>query len=87
MMFVIPAIILGFAISFPGLMFIYNFLLTDDLGINNDPVPSGMAVLQALIIGFLIPTLSSIIPIRVVLSKNLSESLDYTRSKTKAIFI
>lgn len=45
MMFVLPAITLGFAFSFPGLMFIYNFLLTDDLGINNDPVPDGMAVL------------------------------------------
>lgn len=87
MMFVLPAIMLGFLLCFPGLKLIYNFMLVDNLGIPNYPVPDGMAVLQALIIGFLIPTLSSIYPIRIVLSKNLSESLDYSRSKTKAIYI
>ncbi|CDW77763.1 family protein [Stylonychia lemnae] len=86
-MFVLPAIILGFAACFPILKGIYGFLLTDDLGIPNDPVPDGLAVLQALIIGIIIPILSSIYPIKVVLTKNLGDSLDYSRSKTQAIYI
>ena len=45
LMFVLPAIVLGFAVSFPVLKGIYSFLLTDDLGIPNDPVPDGFAVL------------------------------------------
>ena len=86
-MFVIPAVILGFLVSFPLLKLIYRFLLSDDLGIPNNPVPDGFAILQALIIGTVIPILSAIYPIRVVLNKNLSDSLDYSRSKTKAIYI
>ena len=49
--------------------------------------PDGMASLQALVIGFLIPMLSSIIPIRSVLSKNLNDALDYQRSKTQAVYV
>jgi len=45
MMFVIPAIILGFLLCFPGLKLIYHFMLVDNLGIPNYPVPNGMAVL------------------------------------------
>lgn len=44
LMFVVPAIVLGFILCFPLLKLIFNFLLTDDLGIPNDPVPDGMAV-------------------------------------------
>lgn len=45
MFFVLPAIVLGFSVCFPLLKLIYMFLLTDDLGIPNDPVPDGFAVL------------------------------------------
>ncbi len=87
LMFVLPAIILGFAMCFPALRLVYSFLFTEELGISNKPVPDSFAVLQALIIGIVIPILSSIIPIRSVLSKNLNEALDYQRSKTQAIYI
>lgn len=40
-----------------------------------------------MIIGIVIPTLSAIYPIKVVLTKNLGDCLDYSRSKTKAIYI
>jgi len=82
LMFVLPAIILGFAACFPILKGIFSFLLTDDLGIPNDPVPDGFAVLQALLIGIIIPIMSSIYPIKVVMTKSLGDSLDYSRSKT-----
>ena len=54
---------------------------------NNSPTPHGVAIAEALLVGFFIPLLSSIYPIKVSLSKNLSETLDYQRSKTKAVFI
>lgn len=45
LLFVVPAIILGFVLCFPLLHVIYSFLLTDDMGIPNEPVPDGFAVL------------------------------------------
>lgn len=44
-------------------------------------------MIQALIVGLVIPLLSSIAPIQSALSKNLNESLDLQRSKTQAIYI
>ena len=87
LMFVLPALVLGFALCFPALKGIYTFLFTEELGLAQKPVPDGFAVLQALIIGVVIPILSSIIPIRNTLSKNLNEALDYQRSRTQAIYI
>lgn len=45
LMFVLPAIVFGFAISFPILSALYNFLLTEDLGVPNDPLPTTGAVI------------------------------------------
>ena len=87
LMFVIPAIILGFALSSPALKIIYSYLFSDDLGVEEEIAPDGLATLQALVIGLLIPILSSIIPIRSVLSKNLNDALDYQRSKTQAVYV
>ena len=38
-----------------------------------------------MLLGIGIPILSSLIPIRTALSKSLSESIDYNRSKTQAV--
>lgn len=86
-MFVIPAIIAAFALCFPALKGIYTFLFTTDMGITVSPAPDGTSVLQALILGLCIPLLSSILPIRSVLTKNLNDALDYQRSKTQAIYV
>lgn len=59
----------------------YNSLLTKELGIPNDPIPTASAVIQALLMGLLIPIVASVQPIRQSLSKNLGDSLDYQRSK------
>jgi hypothetical protein len=59
----------------------------DNLGIKFDPVPSGSAVAWALFVGIFIPMTSGIIPVRVAMSKNLNEALDYQRSKTNAVYI
>lgn len=85
--FVAPAIFLGFILCSPVLRLIYGYLFTADLGLSTQVAPDGMAVLQALAIGILIPILSSIIPIQSILSKNLNDALDYQRSKTQAVYV
>jgi ABC-type antimicrobial peptide transport system permease subunit len=82
LMFVLPAIAVGFFFSFPALSLIYTNLLTSQLGIRNNPIPDTFAIIQSLVLGFMIPILSSILPIKSTLSKNLSDSLDYNRSKS-----
>lgn len=51
------------------------------------PLPSTNAILQALFIGIVIPTLSSVIPIRIAMQQNLNDALDYQRSKTQGVVI
>jgi len=51
------------------------------------PFPTGTATIYALAIGLIIPLISSLYPMKVVLSKNLTEALDYSHSKTKAVFV
>ena len=72
LLFVVPAVILGFLASVPALYFVYH-----KLGSNFDvkPVPSTDASLLAIGIGFLVPAVSAIIPIQTALSKNLTESI------------
>lgn len=81
-MFVLPSVAFGFALSMPALSVLYTFLFTADMGVDTNPWPSQFAVVQALVVGLVIPLLSSIAPIQSALSKNLNESLDLQRSKT-----
>jgi len=62
-MFVLPSVILAFILSFPTLDKANASLFSPDMGIVVKPLPSEFAVLQALFVGLLIPTISSIIPI------------------------
>jgi ABC-type antimicrobial peptide transport system permease subunit len=73
LLFVLPALILGFTCAVPGLAFIYSNLFTDAMGVTPTYWPSGIACLQAIVIGLLIPMFSAIIPIKIALSKTLSE--------------
>ena len=84
-MFVLPSILIGIILAFPSLWAIYKygFQQTEKNGFY--PVPSFLAFLQALGVGIFIPLLSSIMPIRSAMKMGLGESLDYTRSKTKAV--
>jgi len=51
------------------------------------PIPTFTASLYALAVGIIIPILSSLYPMKIVLSETLTDALDYARSKTKAVFI
>ena len=86
-MFVIPAVILGFAASLPMMYFIYSILFTRDLGFEQSIYPDMTSVIQALCLGLLIPTLSAIAPIRRALSTSLNDALDTQRSKSKGVIV
>ena len=77
LLFVIPGIILAFGFSFAALKAVYSFLFSSKLGIDINANPNQFAVIQALVLGILIPIFSSIMPIQSVLSKNLNDALDY----------
>ena len=79
--FVIPALLLGFIASFPILFFISN-IFKEQVCYGFIPAPSGLSVLYALLLGIGIPVISALVPILIALRRNLSESLDYTRSHT-----
>lgn len=66
-MFVTPAIILAIILCFPMLALCYSIIFEEKLSNGFEPVPSGSAVLFALLVGIFIPSLSSIIPLLKVL--------------------
>ena len=82
----LPAIILGFIISFPMIYLVFTQLMSD-LGYIPSVTPSWQAVLIALFVGLFIPLVSSIVPIKRSLSKNLTETLDTSRGKTKGTLV
>ena len=85
--FVIPAIISSFLLSILCLWVIYRMFLDSSMGGTEAPVPSPKAILFALLVGLIIPIVSSLIPMKVALSKTLTDALDYAHSKTKAVFV
>lgn len=86
-MFVIPSVIMGFILSIPCIFMVYSLLFTEDLGFKPSIVPDWYSTVQALLIGIFIPILSSIIPIKRALSKNLTDSLNTQRAKNSGILI
>lgn len=76
LMFVLPAVLFGFLLSLPALSFI-SLTFKEQLHFEIEPYPTQSAVIQGLAIGIIIPLLSSVLPIRVALAKNLNDSLDY----------
>lgn len=75
-LFVIPSVILGFVVALPCIYLIYSVLFKSNFGFMPSVIPDWGATTQALAIGILIPILSSIIPIKRALSKNLSDALN-----------
>ena len=74
-MFVIPSIICGFAVSLVFLQ-VAKFYAESELNMNFESIPALASIMQALFLSTLIPICSSIMPIQVVLDKNLNDALD-----------
>ena len=85
-LFVIPSIISGFGVSFAFLR-LAKWYAETRLQMDFDSVPTTGNILQALFLSTLIPLMSSIMPIRVVLDRNLNDALDIQRSKTQAVYV
>jgi ABC-type lipoprotein release transport system permease subunit len=85
-MFVLPSLICGFVLAVPALNKVYELIFEEEAKDQNS-MPSAFAVYQALLMGAVIPLFSSITPIQNALSKDLNDSLDISRSKTKAVFV
>jgi len=85
-MFVIPSIISGFVVSLTVLQ-IGKYYAETQLQMDFEAIPSVVSVIQALFLSTMIPLLSSVLPIRVVLDRNLNDALDIQRSKTQAVFV
>lgn len=66
-MFVLPAIVIGFGLSVPCLALCYTYVFEQNLNNGFSPIPSGMAFFYAFSVGILIPLLSAIIPVMRVL--------------------
>lgn len=84
-LFVIPSVIVGFGLAISNLRGLNATLFPGDE--DASAFPDGYAVVQALAMGILIPLLSSIVPIQTAFSKDLNESLDIQRSKSKAVMV
>ena len=66
--FVLPSIILGYASSIPLLMLIFNTLFKN-VDVQVSLIPSVGATIQAVLLGLLIPLISSIVPIQSAMNK------------------
>jgi hypothetical protein len=86
-MFVIPSIIFGYGASIPTLGYLYKYLYKNQPAVKLSKLPSVFASIVALVLGLIIPLVSSIIPIRLALAKNLNESLVANRSKSKGVIV
>ena len=87
LLFVLPAILLAFGLSFPLLAWCYSRVFKESLRNGFEPVPTISAIVYALIVGFLIPLLSSIVPVFKVLGQDLNDALNQERSRLKAFYV
>ena len=86
LLYAIPAIITGLALSFAGLAFV-NIILKQQLNSYISPFPTFKSIIHSSIIGIIVPIISAILPIRNMIKHSIREGLDTNRSKTEGIKI
>ena len=82
--YVVPGIILGLVFSLPALAYAGK-ALNNAIGVQIPIYPTAYAAGFAVLLGLLIPLVSSYVPIREALKQNLQTSLDMSHSKTSAV--
>lgn len=85
-LYVIPALILAFSLTFVILSELSDFFHAK-YKIQLERLPSIESSIQAIAIGTIIPVLSSLMPILTALKLSLPDSLDNLKSKTKAMYV
>jgi len=86
LMFVIPAIVLGIILSIPANSYISNAFKAN-IGTGFDPMPTATGAGNAVLLGFLLPIIASLMPLYTLLTQELSESLDIAHNKSKAVSV
>lgn len=86
LMFVIPAIILGIFLSIPANTYISNAFKAN-IGTGFDPMPTANGAGNAILLGFLLPIIASMMPLYTLLTQELSDSLDIAHNKSKAVSV
>ena len=66
-------------------LYYYEFDKRFHLHVNTTPTLE--ALLRSIMLGIFIPLVSSVLPIKEALGKNINDALDYSRSKTKAVLL
>lgn len=67
-MFVFPSLLCAYVASIPTLLYVYTFMFKGQ-DINVAPIPGAAATVQAMVLGLVIPIISSILPIQSALNK------------------
>ena len=86
LMFVIPAIVLGIVLSIPANTYISNAFKAN-IGTGFDPMPTANGAGNAVLLGFLLPIIASLMPLYTLLTQELSASLDIAHNKSKAVSV
>ncbi len=84
--YLIPALLLGLGASMLVLSYLSG-VLKSAVNASISPYPKDSAVLFSCAVGIIIPICSCIVPVKIALKQQLSEALDSSRNKTKAIQI
>jgi len=88
MVFVLPSVLGAFLVAPLVLYGISVKVFQEYLGYANCYLTMSISsIIQALVLGILIPLISSIIPVLNALTRNLTEALDWTRSKTLSVYV
>ena len=85
-LFSIPALVIGFLLSFPLLVIVSNFFY-DSVGYSIAPVPSLASIIMTLFLGFFIPAFASLFPLGATIETTISDALNYARSRTRGTLI
>ncbi len=82
--YAIPGIAIGLPVA-QGLAVAFASFLSSIALVQLSPLLSPLSICLALLAGILVPLIAAIVPIRAALSKNVWDSVDTRRSKTKAV--
>ena len=85
--FVIPSIIVSYGAAVAANHYLLETLYTPEMGLKMSALPDWYSTVQAVAVGFLIPLISSILPMQKVLSLTINESLNTQRNKSTTVEI
>jgi ABC-type antimicrobial peptide transport system permease subunit len=80
----VPGIALGLPVA-QGLAIAFTRFLSNIALVQLSGLLSPLSICLALLAGILVPLIAAVVPIRAALSKNVWDSVDTRRSKTKAV--